>query len=256
MILFHIGFLKFGIIDLIDVAIVAFLFYRFLVLVKGTRSIQILFGVFVLILFSFVAFWFQLEGLKWLITNIATVGVIVLVVVFQPEVRKALAQFGHNKLFRLFIRYEKQKILDELVKGLIKLSELRYGALIVIEREIGLKNFIETGKPLNAQLTGELLLTLFTPYTPLHDGAVIIRGETVVAAACTLPLTQKREYAELYGMRHKAGIGVTEESDALALIVSEETGEISIASNGSLRKDIEKGSLREILIQMIEAKSS
>jgi diadenylate cyclase len=250
---FHIGFLKFGIIDLIDVAIVAFLFYRFLILVKGTRSIQILFGVFVLILFSFVAFWFQLEGLKWLISNIATVGVIVLVIVFQPELRKALAQFGHNKLFRLFIRYEKQKILDELIKGLIKLSELKYGALIVLEREIGLKNFIETGKPLNAQLSSEMLLTLFTPYTPLHDGAVIIRGETMVAAACTLPLTQKREYADMYGMRHKAGIGVTEDTDAISLIVSEETGEISIAFSGILRKDIEKDKLREILVDLIEA---
>lgn len=251
--LFHIGFLKFGIIDFIDVAIVAFLFYRFLILVKGTRSIQILFGVFVLILFSFVAFWFQLEGLKWLITNIATVGVIVLVIVFQPELRKALAQFGHNKLFRLFIRYEKQKILDELINGLIKLSELKYGALIVLEREIGLKNIIETGKPLNAQLSSEMLLTLFTPYTPLHDGAVIIRGETIVAAACTLPLTQKREYADLYGMRHKAGIGVTEDTDAISLIVSEESGEISIAFSGIFRKDIEKERLREILVDLIEA---
>jgi diadenylate cyclase len=253
MTLFEIGFLRFGIIDLIDVAIVAFLFYRFLILVKGTRSIQILFGVFVLILISFVAFWFQLEGLKWLISNIATVGVIVLVIVFQPELRKALAQFGHNKLFRLFIRYEKQKILDELIKGLIKLSDLKYGALIVLEREIGLKNFIETGKPLNAQLSSEMLLTLFTPYTPLHDGAAIVRGETIVAAACTLPLTHKREYADLYGMRHKAGIGVTEDSDAISLIVSEETGEISVAFSGIMRKDVEKERLREILISLIEA---
>ncbi|MDH4222057.1 MAG: diadenylate cyclase CdaA [candidate division Zixibacteria bacterium] len=250
--LFHIGFLKFGIIDLIDVAIVAFLFYRFLILVKGTRSIQILFGVFVLILFSFVAFWFQLEGLKWMISNIATVGIIVLVIVFQPELRKALAQFGHNKLFRLFIRYEKQKILDELIKGSIKLSELKYGALIVLEREIGLKNFIETGKSLNAQLSSEMLLTLFTPYTPLHDGAAIIRGETIVAAACTLPLTQKREYDTLFGMRHKAGIGITEDSDAISLIVSEETGEISIASNGFLIRGVEKEKLREILIKILE----
>ena len=251
--LFHIGFLKFGIIDLIDVAIVAFLFYRFLVLVKGTRSIQILFGIFVLILFSFVAFWFQLEGLKWLITNIATVGIIVLVIVFQPELRKALAQFGHNKLFRLFIRYEKQKILDELIKGLIKLSELKYGALIVLEREIGLKNFIETGKPINAQLSSEMILTLFTPYTPLHDGAAIIQGETIVAAACTLPLTQRKEYETPYGMRHKAGIGVTEDSDAISLIVSEETGEVSVAFNGFLRRGVEKDKLREILINMLEA---
>lgn len=251
--LFHIGFLKFGWLDLIDVAIVAFLFYRLLLLMKGTRSVQIVIGLFLLFLISFLAFWFQLEGLKWLITNIATVGILVLVIVFQPELRSALAQIGHNKLFRLFFRYEKEKTLEELIKTAIRLSQLRYGGLMVIGRDIGLKNFIETGKPVNAEVSADLLVTIFTPYTPLHDGAAIIQGDFVVAVACTLPLTQNPLYNQLFGMRHKAAIGVTEESDAIAIVVSEETGNISIAFKGVLHKDIDKMTLKETLTKMAKS---
>jgi len=251
--LFHISFLKFTIVDLIDVALVAFLFYRLLALMKGTRSAQIVLGLFLLFAISFLAFWFRLEGLKWLITNIATVGILVLVIVFQPELRSALAQIGHNKLFRLFFKYEKGKTLDELVKATIRLSQLRYGGLLVIEREIGLKNFSETGKPLNAEVSADLLVTIFTPYTPLHDGAAIIQGDYVVAVACTLPLTQNPRYAKLFGMRHKAAIGVTEESDAIAIAISEETGKISIAFKGVLYQDIDKSMLKETLTKMIKS---
>ena len=251
--LFHIGFLKFGWLDLIDVVIVAFLFYRLLLLMKGTRSVQIVVGLFLLFFISFLAFWFQLEGLKWLITNIATVGILVLVVVFQPELRSALAQIGHNKLFRLFFRYEKEKTLDELVKTAIRLSQLRYGGLMVIGREIGLKNFIETGKPINAEISADLLVTIFTPYTPLHDGAAIIQGDFVVAVACTLPLTQNPLYSQLFGMRHKAAIGITEESDAIVIVVSEETGEISVAFKGVLYKNIDKTALKETLTKMAKS---
>lgn len=253
MSLFHISFLKFGWLDLIDVVIVAFLFYRLLLLMKGTRSVQIVVGLFLLFFISFLAFWFQLEGLKWLITNIATVGILVLVIVFQPELRSALAQIGHNKLFRLFFRYEKEKTLDELVKTAIRLSQLRYGGLMVMGREIGLKNFIETGKPINAEISADLLVTIFTPYTPLHDGAAIIQGDFVVAVACTLPLTQNPLYSQLFGMRHKAAIGVTEESDAIVIVVSEETGEISLAFKGVLYKDIDKTNLKETLTKMAKS---
>ena len=248
--LFHISFLKFTVVDLIDAALVAFLFYRVLVLMKGTRSAQIVFGLFLLFAISFLAFWFRLEGLKWLITNIATVGILVLVIVFQPELRNALAQIGHNKLFRLFFRYEKSKILDELARAAIRLSQLRYGGLLVIEREIGLKNFVDTGKSVNAEVSADLLVTIFTPYTPLHDGAAIIQGDYVVAVACTLPLTQNPRYAKLFGMRHKAAIGVTEESDAIAMAVSEETGNISIAYKGILYEKIDKSVLKEKLVKM------
>jgi len=251
--LFHISFLKFTVVDLIDVALVAFLFYRLLILMKGTRSAQIVLGLFLLFSISFLAFWFRLEGLKWLITNIATVGILVLVIVFQPELRNALAQIGHNKLFRLFFRYEKSKTLDELVKAAVRLSQLRYGGLLVIEREIGLRNFIETGKSTNAEVSAVLLVTIFTPYTPLHDGAAIIQGDYVVAVACTLPLTQNPRYAKIFGMRHKAAIGVTEESDAISIAVSEETGKISIAFKGVLYTEIDKSVLKETLVRMAKS---
>jgi diadenylate cyclase len=251
--LFHISFLGFGLLDLIDVVIVAFLFYRVLLLMKGTRSVQIVIGLFLLFLISFLAFWFQLEGMKWLITNIATVGILVLVIVFQPEIRGALAQIGHNKLFRIFFRYEKEKTLDEIVKAAIRLSQLRYGGLIVIERDIGLKNFIETGKSVNAEVSADLLVTIFTPYTPLHDGAAIIQGDFVVAVACTLPLTQNPLYAKLFGMRHKAAIGITEESDAIVIVASEETGKISVAFRGVLHKDTDKTVLKETLTKMLKS---
>jgi diadenylate cyclase len=248
--LFSISFLKFTIIDLIDVALVAFLFYRVLVLMKGTRSTQIVLGLFLLFAISFLAFWFRLEGLKWLITNIATVGILVLVIVFQPELRNALAQIGHNKLFRLFFRYEKGKTIDELVKASVRLSELRYGALLVIEGEIGLKNLQETGKSVNAEVSSDLVVTIFTPYTPLHDGAAMIQGDYLVAVACTLPLSQNPRYRAIFGMRHKAAIGVTEESDAIALAVSEETGNISVAFKGVLYENVDKSNLKETLVRM------
>ena len=251
--LFHISFMKFTLVDSIDVALVAFLFYRVLILMKGTRSAQIVLGLFLLFAISFLAFWFRLEGLQWLITNIAAVGILVLVIVFQPELRSALAQIGHNKLFRLFYRYEKGKTLDELVKAAIRLSQLRYGGLVVIEREIGLKNFIETGKPINAEVSADLLVTIFTPYTPLHDGAAIVEGDYVVAVACTLPLSQNPRYAKLFGMRHKAALGVTEESDAIAIAVSEETGKISVAFKGVLYKEIDKSVLKETLLRMTKS---
>ena len=248
--LFHISFIKFTLADLIDVALVAFLFYRVLILMKGTRSAQIVLGVFLLFFISFLAFWFRLEGLKWLITNIATVGILVLVIVFQPELRNGLAQIGHSKLFRVFFRYEKSKTLDELVRAAVRLSQMRYGGLVVIEREIGLKDLIETGKAVNAEVSADLLVTIFTPYTPLHDGAAIVQGDYVVAVACTLPLTQNPRYAKLFGMRHKAAVGVTEESDAIVMVVSEETGKIAIAYKGVLYENIDKSTLKERLVKM------
>ena len=248
--LIHISFIKFTLADLIDVALVAFLFYRVLILMKGTRSAQIVLGVFLLFFISFLAFWFRLEGLKWLITNIATVGILVLVIVFQPELRNGLAQIGHSKLFRVFFRYEKSKTLDELVRAAVRLSQMRYGGLVVIEREIGLKDLIETGKAVNAEVSADLLVTIFTPYTPLHDGAAIVQGDYVVAVACTLPLTQNPRYAKLFGMRHKAAVGVTEESDAIVMVVSEETGKIAIAYKGVLYENVDKSTLKERLVKM------
>ncbi|MCP4570083.1 MAG: TIGR00159 family protein [FCB group bacterium] len=245
--LFTLDFIKFRLVDLVDILIVAYIIYKLMTLMKGTRSAQMITGLILVFSIAFLAFWFQLEGLMWLFTNLATVGIIILVIIFQPELRGMLAQMGHSRLFRIIGKYEGSKTIEEVHRAAIRLAELKYGGLLVIERAVGLKNFIETGKVLNAQLSAEVVTTLFTPYTPLHDGAVIISGDFISAAACTLPLTRNPRYRKLYGMRHKAGIGVTEESDALAIIVSEETGEISIAHQGLLNRDIDRADFRDIL---------
>jgi len=244
-------FLHFSIIDLLDVLIVAFIVYKLLELVKGTRSAQMVVGLVVVSVVAFLAYWFQLEGLKWLFTNLATVGFIVLVVIFQPEIRGGLAQLGHTRFMRRFVKGEPNKAIDELVKGAIRLSELRYGGLIVIQRRVGLKNIISTGRSLDAQVSSDLLTTIFTPYTPLHDGAVIVRNDKVIAAACMLPMTQNPRFSNLFGMRHKAAIGVTEESDAVCLVVSEESGSISLTYNGKFKRDLEKLTLRESLSEAL-----
>ena len=245
--LFSLGFIKFRLVDLVDIIIVAYIIYKLLSLMKGTRSAQMITGLVLVFTLAFVAFWFQLEGLMWLFSNLATVGFIVLVIIFQPELRGMLAQMGHSKLFRMVGRFEGTKVIDEVSRAAIRLAELKYGGLLVIERAVGLKNFIETGKILSARLSAEMITTLFTPYTPLHDGAVIISGEFISAAACTLPLTKNPRYRKLYGMRHKAAVGATEESDAIAVVISEETGEISIAYQGLLNRDIDRSELRDIL---------
>ena len=243
--LFSLGFLKFRLIDLVDVLLVAAIFYQGLVLVKGTRSTQILLGAVIIIVASFLAFWFPFSGLQWLFRNVATVGFILLVVVFQPELRSMLAQLGQSRFFRRFVRAQEEHAVDQVVKAAPRLSELRYGGLIVIEQHVGLRAIAETGKELDAELSTDLLITLFTPYTPLHDGAVLVRREKIVAASCTLPLTQNAMYSRLYGMRHKAAIGVTEESDAVTVVISEETGQLSVAYDGKLERGIDKFALKE-----------
>jgi diadenylate cyclase len=250
--LFKVDFLSFRLIDLLDILIVGFIIYRLLALMRGTRAAQMVTGLVLIFIVAFISFWFQLEGLSWLFSNLATIGFIVLVIVFQPELRSMLAQMGHSRIFQYFIKVEERKSLKEIVKAAIRLSELRYGGLVVIEQGIGLKNFIDTGKRLNAQLSAEMITTLFTPYTPLHDGAVIVIGEIIAAAACTLPLTQNQRYQKLYGMRHKAAIGITEISDSVAIIVSEETGQISLAHKGYLEKNISPGDFKSRLAEYLK----
>jgi len=250
--IFKIGFLSFRLIDLIDILIVSFIIYRLMALMKGTRAAQMVTGLVLIFIVAFISFWFQLEGLSWLFTNLATVGFIVLVIVFQPELRSMLAQMGHSRLFQYFVKVEERQSLKEIARAAIRLSELRYGGLIVIEKGIGLKNYIETGKKLNAELSSEAIITLFTPYTPLHDGAVIISAEIISAAACTLPVTQNPRYRKLYGMRHKAAIGITEVSDSVAIVVSEETGNISLAYKGYLERDINRDDFKERLAEYIK----
>ena len=248
----QIDFISFGFKDIIDVLIVSFVIFQILKLVKGTRSVQIVIGLSLVVGIAIIAYWFQLEGLTWLFSNLGAFGLLVLVIVFQPELRSMLAQFGQSRLLRRFVTLEYRKLVEEISRAVLRLSELRYGGLIVIERRTGLRNFAESGKELNAELSSEMLITLFTPYTPLHDGAVIISGEYIVAAAASLPLTTNSRYRKLYGMRHKAAVGVSEDSDAVVIVVSEETGKISIAYNGVLHSDINKTEFKDKLTKYLK----
>ena len=251
--LFRIGFLHFRLIDLFDVVVVSYFFYRMLLLMKGTRSAQIVAGLLLVGAMAFLALWFQLQGVTWLFTNLATVGFIVLVVVFQPELRRALAQIGQSRFFKSMLRIQDSTVLDEIIRGVERLTELGWGGLIVIERHVGLRNIAETGKTVDSKVSAELLVTIFTPHSPLHEGAVIIRGDNINAAACTLPLTLNDEYADLFGMRHKAAVGITEDSDAIAIVVSEETRQISLAHGGRLYRNIPLDKLKENIVALMQA---
>jgi len=245
-------FLHFDFSDLLDVLIVSFIVYQVLKLTRGTRSAQIVIGLSLIAGVALVAMYFQLEGLTWLFSNLTVYGIILLVVVFQPELRGALAHFGQNRLIRFFVPLEQKKTLEEVNRATLRLAELRYGGLMLIERRTGLRNYAETGKAMNAEISSELLVTLFTPYTPLHDGAVLVSGDFVVAAAVSLPLTNNTSYRKLFGMRHKAAIGVSEVSDAVVVVVSEETSEISIAYEGTLYPNIPRVEFRERLSEFLK----
>ncbi|KPL18765.1 MAG: hypothetical protein AMJ92_06380 [candidate division Zixibacteria bacterium SM23_81] len=250
--LFRIAFVRVGLSDLVDIAAVAFIFYKLLMLMRGTRAVQMLTGLFLLFLASFAAYWLQLDALRWLISNVAPVGVIAIVVVFQPELRRALAKLGQSPLIRGFLRGMESGTLDELVQGSLKLSQRKLGGLIVLERVVGLKGYVETGKIINAAVSADLISTIFTPPSPLHDGAIIIRGSTIVAARCTLPLTQNPRYRRVLGMRHQAAVGISEESDAVVVVVSEETGLISVAHQGRLQRKLNEKALRSTLVGLLQ----
>lgn len=238
-------------LNVIDIAIVAFLIYWILVLAKGTRAAQMILGLVVLVILSMLAEWLNLSTLNWLLASLRTVWVIAFLIIFQPELRRALTQIGQSRLFRGLVRVEEYGWLGEIEKALEELSNRGIGALIAIERNVGLRTYVETGTPIGGKITMELLLTIFTPPTPLHDGAVIVRGGEVVAAGSILPLSQKRDLDTTLGTRHLAALGLSEETDAVVLVVSEETRKISIAERGVLQRRIEpselKGRLSELL---------
>src|SRR5688572_5205514 len=231
--------------DLLDIALVSVLVYELLVLIRGTRAVQMaLSGGFLLALY-FVSRSLQLETVNWVIRNLATYVVFAIIVLFQSDIRRALAHFGRAPFFRYFERAESaDETLEELVVTATALSTRRVGALIVIERQIGLRNYIEGGIPLDAMVTYDLLASIFQPGTPLHDGAVIVQSDRIAAAACFLPLSVNPRVSRDLGTRHRAALGLTEENDAVAVVVSEETGIISLAIAGDIERGLSADALR------------
>jgi len=233
--------------DLLDILILSSLFYWLFRFIRGTRAAQMFVGLVIILVASFLAGTLQLNGLNWLISSLKTVWVLAFLILFQPELRKALTSLGGGRMFRSFTRTTESFTLRELVRAVESLSDKGTGALIVIERNVGLRNIVETGTPLDAKVTAELLVTIFTPPSPLHDGAVVISGSQLVAAGCILPLSQNPRLAYALGTRHRAALGITEETDAIAVVVSEETAQISIAEGGRLVPNLDEGTLRSTL---------
>jgi diadenylate cyclase len=236
------------IVDAIDIVIVSLLLYRLFSLMRGTRAVHMFFGLIVLFVLSVVAQWVHLIAVNWLISSLRTVWVIAFVIIFQPELRRALALLGQNRLLSRFVRMRESGVIPEIVKSVQELSEKKIGALIVLEKDTGLKNYAETGTPIDAKVTSELIESLFTPPSPLHDGAIIIQNDRVVAAGCILPLSQDQRLAPALGMRHRAALGLSEETDAMVIIVSEETGSIAYADDGKIYRKVDLTTLRSELL--------
>ena len=237
-------------LDVLDVVLVATLFYRLLSLVKGTRSAQMYVGLLVLVSLGLIARWFDLIAVNWLAESLRPVWLVAFVILFQPELRHALSQFGRTRYFRSFLRGGNYGVLGEIVRGAEALALRRQGALIVLERNIGLRNFVDTGTRIDAKVSAALLETLFSPGSPLHDGAVIVREETVLAAGCILPLSANPRLSGVLGTRHRAALGLTEETDAAVIVVSEQTGAISVAYRSAMRERLDEGALRSELVRI------
>jgi diadenylate cyclase len=235
-------------LDLLDILLVAVLFYRLLILVKGTRSAQMYVGLVVLVLVGLIAREFNLIAVSWIVDSLKTVWLIAFVILFQPELRHALASIGRTRYFRSLLRGDSFfGVVGEVVRAAETLASRRHGALIVIERNVGLRNFVETGTPLDARVSAELIVTLFSPGSPLHDGAVIIHEDTVVAGSCILPLSADPKLSLTLGTRHRAALGLSEETDAAVIVVSEQTGAISVAFRSELKQGLNEGELRSEL---------
>jgi diadenylate cyclase len=248
-----------NIADIVDILIVAFLLYELLMLTRQTRASAVLKGLLMLVLASWFSDLLGLTALNWILLNIVNNGAVVLVILFQPELRKALEQIGRGTIrgsARVSDHEENEQIIREISTCLLSLSRRRVGALIVFEQRIGLKDVIETGTTLNSQISGALLENIFEPNTPLHDGAVVIRGNQIMAAGCFLTLSEGKGISRELGTRHRAALGITETTDAITLIVSEETGIISLAKEGRLTRHLDRMSLEQVLLSMYHQKES
>ena len=242
--------------DLLDIFIVAYLLYKLLMLTKETRASAVFKGFVMLIAVSWISDLLGLTALSWVLQNVVSNGAVVLVILFQPELRKALEQIGRGAIRERAAGGESARIVSEITHCMLNLSRRRVGALIVIEQRIGLKDVIETGTSLQSEISSALLENIFEPNTPLHDGAVVIRGDRIMAAACILTLSEGKGISRELGTRHRAAIGITETTDAIALIVSEETGIISMAREGRLTRHLDRAGLEQVLTALYQPKEN
>lgn len=235
---------------IVDIGLVWYVLYKLIMLIRGTKAIQLLKGIVIVFVVRLVSFVFNLTTIKWITDQAIAWGFLVIIILFQPELRRALEQLGRGSIFTRGSKSEEemfQQVVDSIVQSCNYMAKRRIGALITIERETGVGEYVETGIPINAELTHQLLTNIFTPNTPLHDGAVIIKNDKIVAAACYLPLSESPFISKELGTRHRAAMGISEATDAVTVVVSEETGYISITKNGELRRELSEDALREYL---------
>jgi len=237
---------------LFEISVFWFVFYLLFVYIKDSGMVQALKGIFILVGFFFIAQILDLKSIQWILSHLFQISIIGFLIIFQPELRRGLSRIGQSPLFKIFIKDE--KIADEIIKAIALMSKNRVGALIALEREVSLKPYTESGIALDGLLTAELLVTIFTPNTPFHDGGVIIQTSRVAAVGCLFPLSQSQTLSKVFGTRHRAGLGLSEETDAAVIVVSEETGAISLMLDGKALQDIDEKKLKEFLIEKIKSR--
>jgi len=233
----------------LDIMLTAFIIYQFIIIIRGRRSAAMLAGLLILVLVYLVSVYAKLEMLRTILATMAPYTAFGMIVMFQSEIRRLLARIGQRRVIGFGQRLHRRETVEELLLALQQLSQQKIGALIVVEREVGLRTFIESGVPLDANVSRDLLLAIFYPGSAMHDGAVIVQGDRVAAAACFLPLTMNPELMRFLGTRHRAGIGITEEADCISLIVSEETGRISVAARNEIEYDVSIARVEQRLTQ-------
>jgi len=237
--------------DVLDVVLVAVVIYNLLLLIRGTRAVQILYGILLLVGVYYLARLGNLLALQTTLSAFLTILPFAIIVLFQDEIRRALAQFGSKPIWGIGSHQRVETVFNEVVLAATAMAARRVGALIVLERVEGLKNFVDNGIRIDSVVSYDLLLNIFNPHTPLHDGAVIVQGHRIAAASCYLPLTHTAELSKEYGTRHRAALGISEETDAVAVVVSEETGRISVAHQGELIRDLDSNTLRNTLYKLL-----
>lgn len=252
--------ISFRLLDVIDILVIAFLLYHIMLLIKDTPAVQLIKGLIILFIASFIADQLGLRTINWLLKGAMAMMVVALPIIFQPEIRRGLLKMGRRGFLinTSFLHKEDNKKIEQLINGLVMvtpmLSAKHKGALIVLEREVGLKDILETGIILNGEFSPELLYSIFMPDSPLHDGAVIIRGNKIIGANCILPLSERMDINKALGTRHRAALGLSEQTDSLIIVVSEETGNVSIALDGKITRPLEPQGLKKMLTHLYQPK--
>ena len=241
-------------LDPLDVGLVAFIIYRMILLIKGTRAVQMLLGLAVILLVYVASQYTGLYTLQWILDKFLSYIILIIVVLFQNDIRRALITVGANPFFTDLSYQEGNEVIVELTKACVNMANRRIGALLVIERETGIKDFLEVGTEIDAKVTSDLITSIFLPYSPLHDGALIVQQGRLTRAGCFLPLSQNPDISKSLGTRHRAAIGLTELVDAVAIVVSEETGKISMVVSGRITRDLDSSALTRVLKRLLEPK--